>query len=129
MSHSADGAFAPAVFHFEGFPVRAIQRDSQSWFVARDVCEVLDFADPDRAIRHLDAFELDELIVREDGVLTFVEIINESGLWHLIGQSRKPRASMFKRWAYFVALPLLRQSAGPFVVPQSSGSLLAGAVQ
>ncbi len=41
-------------FDFEENPVRVIERDGEPWFVAADVCRVLDLSNPSMALDGLD---------------------------------------------------------------------------
>ena len=42
----------PSVFNFEeSHPIRVITLSDEQWFVGKDVCQVLGYADPTTAIR------------------------------------------------------------------------------
>ena len=55
MSHSI--ATDVTSFSFENFSVRAINRNGEIWFVAADVCAVLDIKNTTQALAALDADE------------------------------------------------------------------------
>ena len=38
----------PTEFRFDESPVRAVMKDGEPWFVAKDVCDILDIDDPSR---------------------------------------------------------------------------------
>lgn len=94
-------------FDFEDQPVRAMQRDGQSWWVAADVCRVLEIGNPTDAVRRLDPDEvtLDTI----EGNHRPTNLINESGLYALILTSRKPAARRFRKWVTSEVLPALRR--------------------
>ena len=41
----------PVEFTFDESLVRTIVKDGEAWFVAKDVCEILDIGDPSKAVR------------------------------------------------------------------------------
>jgi hypothetical protein len=51
---------APPTFEhcFEGHAVRSVVRDGQPWFVAADVCAVMEHTNPSMALSRLDADEM-----------------------------------------------------------------------
>ena len=100
-------------FLFEGFAVRMIQAAGQLWFVASDVCSILDLGNISMACGRLDDDEkgissIDTLFGGNQEMLT----INESGLYSLILTSRKPKAKAFKRWVTGEVLPTIRKTGG-----------------
>ena len=40
----------PTEFRFDESPVRAVMHDGEPWFVAKDVCDILDIDDPSKAV-------------------------------------------------------------------------------
>ena len=54
MSQSIATSVATESFSFENFPVRAINRNGEIWFVAADVCAVLDIKNTSDALKNLD---------------------------------------------------------------------------
>ncbi len=42
------------VFNYEGQQVRTVEKDGESWFVAKDVCDILDIQNPTDTIKTLD---------------------------------------------------------------------------
>lgn len=63
--------------------------------MAKDVCEALDLRNPTMATQRLDNDERSKFNLGRQGE---VIIVNESGLYSLILQSRKPEAKAFKHW-------------------------------
>lgn len=84
------------VFNFSNHDVRVVMKDGQPWWVAKDVCAVLDLNDTNKALQGLDD---DEKREHEDysGSGRKPLLVNEPGLYSLIIRSRKPEAKLFKR--------------------------------
>ncbi|WP_142850696.1 BRO family protein [Telmatospirillum sp. J64-1] len=107
-------------FVFEDQPVRSIQRDGEPWFVAADVCAVLDVQQPIRAIERLDEDERSKVSltnISSNGVKQEREfiIVSESGLYTLILRSRKATTHgtiqhRFRRWVTSEVLPAIRKT-------------------
>jgi len=113
-------------FDFQGKSVRVI-RDEQwePWWVATDVCKVLDIANPRDAVGRLDDDEksqvLDPSTVGNSDASEYkhlLNVVNESGLYHLIFRSNKPEAKDFRRWITHEVLPALRKT-GQYTMPQA----------
>ncbi|GAB0058066.1 hypothetical protein SIID45300_02406 [Candidatus Magnetaquicoccaceae bacterium FCR-1] len=113
------------LFEFETHPIRIVTRDGDPWFVAADVCRVLEIRNTSDAIKRLDADEqaLDfiEGISRGNDQ---VNIINESGLYSLVMRSYKPQAKPFRKWVTGTVLPSIRKT-GSYQHP-SMGPIRAG---
>ena len=88
----------------------------EPWFAAKDVCELLGLDNSRQAVSRLDDDE--KGVINSDTLggkqeLTFV---NESGMYALIFQSRKPQARAFRKWVTGEVLPSLRKY-GYYVAP------------
>ena len=79
-------------------PVRMQVIDGQLWFVAKDVCDILDLSNPRKAVAALDDDEKGVTTSDTPGGKQQVNIVNESGMYALIFQSRKPSARGFRKW-------------------------------
>ena len=101
-------ATSVASFSFENFPVRAINRNGEIWFVAADVCAAIDLGT--EQIRRLDDDEKDLHLTQTPGGKQEMSIINESGLYALILRSRKPEAKRFRKWVTSEVLPAIRKT-------------------
>ena len=119
-------------FTFNGTEVRTILRDGEPWFVAADVCNVLELADTSSALRELDE---DEKITQHNergnpraGIPHQFNLINESGLYALTFKSRKPEAKAFKKWVTAEVLPAIRKT-GSFISHPSALRLLADKIE
>lgn len=104
------------VFQNERFgAVRTVIREGQPWFVAADVCRVLEIEPT--ATRRLDEDEKAALRLTQtssNGVTQEreVTIVNEPGLYSLVLGSRKPEAKAFKRWITHEVVPTIRKTGG-----------------
>lgn len=95
------------IFNFSNHDVRVITKDGQPWWIAKDVCEVLDLTNPTVAIQRLDHDEVTKFNL--GGLTGETNIVNEPGLYSLILGSRKPEAKQFKRWITHEVLPTIRK--------------------
>src|SRR5690606_7292704 len=99
------------VFSHESFgQVRHVMIDGEPWFIASDVCTVLDISQTHRALASLDDDEKGRHSMTTPGGVQQVSIVNESGLYSLILRSRKPHAKAFKKWVTSEVLPAIRKT-------------------
>ncbi|WP_181454749.1 BRO family protein [Paenibacillus dendritiformis] len=109
------------VFNFVGNEIRVVTKDGQPWWVAKDVCDVLDLSNPSMALKALDEDERAKLNLGRQGE---VNIVNEPGLYSLILGSRKPEAKQFKRWITHEVIPAIRKT-GTYSISSLSPELQA----
>jgi anti-repressor protein len=83
------------------------------WFYAADVCRALAIGNPSQALVRLDADDLSstEGIDAMRRKQTY-KVVNESGLYDLVFQSRTAEAKKFKRWVTKEVLPQIRKTGG-----------------
>ncbi|WP_040931822.1 phage antirepressor KilAC domain-containing protein, partial [Paenibacillus larvae] len=98
------------VFNFTGKDVRVIMKDGQPWWLAKDICSVLDHSDVSMAVKRLDEDEKLTQTLFVSGQNRNVWFVNEPGLYSLILTSRKPEAKQFKRWVTHEVLPAIRKT-------------------
>lgn len=116
------------LFSYEGREVRTITIDSDPWFVAADVCTVLEIGNSSDALRRLDDDEKGVDSIDTPGGVQQMAIVSEAGLYALILGSRKPQAKPFRRWVTHEVIPAIRKT-GTYGAPSLSGpELLARAV-
>lgn len=84
----------------------------EPWFCLKDVCKVLGLKQNGVAMRLDDGVISTEPICDSLGGRQKTTIINESGLYSLILQSKLPRAREFKRWVTSEVLPQIRKTGG-----------------
>lgn len=97
------------VFDYQGQQVRTDYKDEAVWFVAADVCRVLDIINPTMAVGRLDDDEKGLSSIETLGGNQQMVVVNEAGLYSLILTSRKPQAKEFKRWVTHDVLPSIRK--------------------
>jgi len=97
--------------------VEYILHESEPWFKAKQIAEILEYKDTKRAIQlHVDNEDkqpLKSLCQGRQNVpphLLDTLMINESGLYSLVLRSKKPEAKRFKRWVTSEVLPAIRQT-------------------
>lgn len=96
------------VFNFNGqSQVRTVVRDGEPWFVAKDICDILELTNPTVAIESLDDDERSKYSLGRQGE---TNIVNESGLYALVFKSRKPEAKAFRKWVTSEVLPAIRKT-------------------
>lgn len=98
------------VFSYEKNEVRTVQVDGKQWFVAKDVCDILELNNMTEAMRGLDSDELTSVIMKSGGQNREMKAVSEAGLYSLILRSRKPGAGAFKRWITHEVLPAIRKT-------------------
>lgn len=113
------------VFSFEGRETRIVMVDGEPWWVAKDVCDVLELTNPTEALRILEDDERNTLRISE-GIRGNPEmnIISESGLYTLIMRSNKPEAKRFRKWVTSDVLPSIRRH-GAYMTDQKAEDILS----
>lgn len=98
-------------FDFNGAPIRVVLIDGEPWFVANDVCSVLEIASPRVAVSRLNTDDVCQTDVIDGmGRTQRTTVINEPGLYELIFRSDKPEAARFRRWVVKDVLPQIRRT-------------------
>lgn len=108
------------VFNFENSNIRVINKNNEPWFVAKDICDVLEIKNTTQAIQRLD---YDERAMFNIGRQGETNIINEYGLYSLVLASRKPEAKRFKRWVTHEVIPSIRKQ-GTYMTPDTIEKVL-----
>lgn len=119
-------------FNFEGAEVRVkTNENNEPWFVAKDVCRVLEIKEPHRSVASLDEDEKGCHTMTTLGGEQKMTVVNEAGLYSLIMRSRKPEAKAFKRWVTHEVLPSIRKSGGYIAVKanESPEMIMARAIK
>ena len=101
-------------FDFKGASLRTLTDEAgEPWFVAKDVCSVLELNNVSQALTRLDDDEKSSITLN-DGTpgSPNKSIVSESGLYALVLASRKPEAHEFKRWVTHEVLPQIRRTGG-----------------
>jgi len=108
---------------YKDHPVRIVKRDGEPWFVAKDIAEILEYAETSVMLRRLFPDELGKVETTEivgssckHGGSRQMTIISEAGLYNAILGSNKPEAKNFQRWVTHDVLPSIRKT-GAYVAP------------
>lgn len=106
------------LFQNEDFgSIRTIVLDGEPWFVAADVCKILEHSNPTVAMNSLESFEKAKLNLGLQGGDT--NIISESGFYTLVLRSRKNIARPFRIWVTSEVLPAIRKT-GKYIAPSEN---------
>ncbi|MCG3229830.1 phage antirepressor KilAC domain-containing protein [Bacillus subtilis] len=101
------------VFNYQEQQVRTVVNDGQPWFVAKDVCNVLNHSNHKVAASRLDEDEVSKVYLTDSlGRNQKTTVVNEAGLYSLILTSNKPEAKQFKRWITHEVIPTIRKTGG-----------------
>lgn len=122
--HSSNLSLIP--FDYAGKSIRVILDDQGNpWWVAVDVCRELGFKNARDALTKLDDDEKSQAIdptsvgnSYANGFNHLLNLVNESGLYHLIFTSYKPAAKAFRRFVTDHVLPELNRK-GYYVSPSA----------
>nr|NJM03418.1 hypothetical protein [Desulfobacula sp.] len=110
-------------FNYHDHQVRTVivkdeMGESVPWWVAKDVCDVLDIKNVSQALSYLDNDEKEQLginIINSEVGGRGTLLVSEPGLYSLILRSRKPEAKAFKRWITHEVLPTIRKTGGTYM--------------
>lgn len=94
--------------------LKCISINKEPWFVAKEICSILDIKNASLATAVLDSDE------KADVCLTYTssngtvqnrktKVVNESGMYALILNSRKKEARVFRKWVTSEVLPAIRK--------------------
>ena len=118
------------IFTYNETPLRTLERDTEIWWVLKDVCGVLSIGNVSDVASRLDddekgVGEIDTLKGKQK-----VTIVNEPGLYNVILRSDKREAKDFKRWVTHEVLPQIRRT-GAYSTnqPMTPAQLIAAQAQ
>lgn len=100
---------------FDGKQLRIIEQNNELWFVAKDVCDILELSNPTKAVSRLDDDERSNFKLGRQGN---TNVVNEFGLYNLVLGSRKLEAKQFKRWITHEVIPSIRKH-GAYMTPET----------
>lgn len=112
-------------FAFDDHLIRVVMRDGDPWFVAADVCRVLDIKNNRDAVERLDDDDEKGVALTDTpGGKQELLIVSEGGLYTLVLRSRSATtpgsvAHRFRRWVTGEVLPAIRKTGAyaPAVEP------------
>lgn len=104
------------IFNNEEFgSVRTIVIDEEPWFVAKDITDVLGFANGRKAVED-NVDDEDKQVIQKSPAVTFeipnrgMTFLNESGLYTLVIKCKLDRAKRFRRWITSEVIPQIRKT-------------------
>lgn len=104
-------------FSYGTKPVRMTSIDGEPWFAAKDVCDVLGYANDSDAIKkHCKEKGVAKRDSLTEGGTQSITFINEPNLYRLVVRSRKPEAAQFESWVMEEVLPQIRKT-GSYSTP------------
>lgn len=107
-------------FNPNNAPIRVQMINDEPWFCGKDVCEALTIINHKDALSRLDEDERRGSVIPTPSGNQTMTVVNESGLYNLIFQSRKPEAKVFRKWVTSEVLPSIRKTGG-YSLPSSAG--------
>lgn len=107
---AGETAMQTFTFNPSNQPIRVEMIDNEPWFVAKDVCDALQLTEVSNTISRLDDDEKLTRTLFVSGQGRQMWLVNESGLYNLIFQSRKAEAKVFRKWVTGEVLPTLRKT-------------------
>ena len=100
--------------------VRTVMIDDNPWFVGIDVARALGYAKPNEAIR-TNTNKEDTSIAGVSDANNHTQqmiVINESGLYDMVFDSRLPKAKEFRHWVTSDVIPSIRKTGKYEAVPK-----------
>lgn len=94
---------------FDTNGVRIVGTFEEPWFVAKDICKKLGLGNTTNAIKNIPEKWRSLIFLSTLSGDQNCNIINESGLYHLIMRATKPEAVQFREWVCEEVLPSLRK--------------------
>ena len=116
-----------SVFEFDSKNVRIVIKEGNPWFVAKDICLILEIKNVADALTRLDDDEKAIDSIYTPGGKQDTAIVSESGMYALVLGSRKPQAKAFRKWITSEVLPALREKGTYSIETQESDRPVLGA--
>lgn len=98
-------------FNFNGSSIRTINKNSEPWFVAKDVAELLNYSRSRDAIKQHCKGAVFHRLPSNSGIQE-MQIIPERDVYRLIMRSKLPEAEQFEEWVVGTVLPSIRKNGG-----------------
>ncbi|MCF7537568.1 Bro-N domain-containing protein [Pseudomonas petrae] len=110
-------------FNFNGSEIRLITDDQgEPWFIARDVADLLEYANPHEAVRtHCKGVR--ETLIPSAGGEQMTKVIPERDIYRLVMRSRMPAAEAFEEWVVGEVLPTIRKT-GSYQRPMTQAEMI-----
>ena len=99
-----------SIVHPKFGEITTVMIKGEPWFMAKSVCDALELSEVSNIVKRLDDDEKLRRTVFVSGQGREMWFVNESGLYNLIFQSRKPEARLFRKWVTAEVLPSIRKN-------------------
>lgn len=100
-------------FSFNSKEIRVVEINNEPWFVAKDICDALEFGNHRQALStHIDSGDVQMMDTPTTSGIQRLNYVNESGMYALIFGSTKAGAKTFKKWVTAEVLPSIRKNGG-----------------
>jgi len=106
------------VWQYNAHQIRTATMEGEPWFVAKDICDTLNLANPSQATNKLEDAEKGIIRIDTRGGEQSMVIVNESGMYALVLRSDKAEARAFRVWVTGTVLPQIRKT-GSYSLPSS----------
>lgn len=105
------------LFDYKNTKIRTVIIDGDVWFVAKDICDILEIKNSRDAVSNLSEKMKMTLVWKEslvaltdDPNITQISLISEPWMYKLVFKSRKPEAEKFSDWVVGEVLPTIRKT-------------------
>lgn len=116
-------------FSFRGAAIRIITDEhGEPWFVGKDVCDLLCYANPNDAMRRHCKGVVKRYPLQTPGGVQDLRILSEGDTLRLIVNSTMPAAQEFESWVFDEVLPTIRRT-GSYQRPMTPGEQLLAQAQ
>ena len=112
------------IFQNSGFKIRGGLIDNEPYFVAKDVCDMLDYSNVSMTLSKLRDSEKGVKKIYTLGGQQDMLCVTEPGLYKLIMRSNKSEAEQFQDWVTGDVLPSIRKH-GIYATPQTIEDMIA----
>ena len=106
-----------ALFDYNSSKIRTVIIDWEIWFVAKDICDILELTNPTESLKML-SDKMKMTLEGKESILSITEdpntvrllLISEPGMYKLVFKSRKPEAEKFSDRVVTEVLPTVRKT-------------------
>ncbi|MBB2199371.1 MAG: phage antirepressor [Gluconacetobacter sp.] len=99
-------------YAFQGHPVGTVTIDGLPFFIGKDVCERLGYANPNKAMNDHCKGVTKRYPLQTPGGMQEVRVLSEPDVMRLIVRCKRPEAEPFERWVFEEVLPTIRRTGG-----------------
>jgi len=114
-----------SIFEYDHKLMRTVVVDGNLWFVAKDVCDMLDIANTGNALARLADSMKGIHTVDTLGGPQEMSVVNEAGVYKIAFTSRKPEAEAFTDFVAGTILPTIRKTGQYQIRPMTPAELIA----